>query len=187
VEIPTKNLELKTKKYGVFVICINFLSILMRLLRLSCIFAKKLEERMMRQILLYIFILLVCSVSAEQFRITGKMVDAKGNEPLIGAIVVIKGTDRGTVTDIDGNFSIEVEKGEILKFSNVGSYSKEEEILSDSSLFIEMEENGDTIIIITEGWRPSPWRPTGPFSPVQPVKPDSLKTSPKDQNSLINH
>ena len=78
----------------------------------------------MRQILLYIFLLFVCSVSAEQFKITGKVVDTN-NEPMIGGTVMIKGTDRGTTTDIDGNFGIEVETGAILKFSYVGYISKE--------------------------------------------------------------
>ena len=93
----------------------------------------------MRQILLYVFILFFCSVSAEQFRITGKVVDEL-NEPLIGATVWIKATDHHTATDMDGNFRIEVEKGAILKFSYIGYTSKEVEVLNDSSLIIEMEE-----------------------------------------------
>ena len=100
----------------------------------------------MRQILLYIFILFVCSVSAEQFNITGKVVEAENKDPLIGTTVQIKGTDSRTSTDIDGNFSIEVEKGAILRFSYVGSISKEVEVLNDSSLVIEMEEDENHII-----------------------------------------
>lgn len=69
------------------------------------------------------------------------MVDAEHHEPLIGTTVEIKGTDRRTAADIDGNFSIDVEKGAILKFSYVGYYSKEVEILNDSSLVIELEED----------------------------------------------
>ena len=93
----------------------------------------------MRQILLFIFISLACSVSAEQFKITGKVVDARDSLQCIGASVMVVGTNRGTATDGDGNFSIEVEKGEILKFSYVGFYEKLEEVLNDSSLFVEMK------------------------------------------------
>ncbi len=96
----------------------------------------------MRQLLLYIFILFVCSVSAEQFMITGKVVDARDSLQCIGASVMVVGTNRGTATDGDGNFSIEVEKGEILKFSYVGYYSKEVKIMNDSSLVIELRDNG---------------------------------------------
>ncbi|MBR5673103.1 MAG: carboxypeptidase-like regulatory domain-containing protein [Muribaculaceae bacterium] len=95
---------------------------------------------MMRQILLYIFIsFFACSLCAEQFKITGKVVDtSENNEPLIAATVEIKGTDRRTFTDIDGNFSIEVEKGAILRFDYLGFFSQEVEVLNDSSLFIEL-------------------------------------------------
>ena len=92
----------------------------------------------MRQILLYLFISFAFSVNAEQYRITGTVVD-ENNEPAIGAWVVQKSNPKsGVVTDFDGNFSIEVEKGAILKFSYVGYNSKEVEVLNDSSLFIEL-------------------------------------------------
>lgn len=95
----------------------------------------------MRQILLYLFILFACSVSAEPFRITGKVIDVRWfNDPVIGASVQVCGTHRGTATDGDGNFSIEVEKGAILKFSCLGFYDKYVEVLNDSSLVIEMKQ-----------------------------------------------
>ena len=176
-----------------FIFCCNFNAII----DIKSYICEKLEEWMMRQILLYVFLLFVCSVSAEQFRITGKVVDAEYKEPMIGTTVEIKGTDRRTATDIDGNFSIEVEKGAILKFSYCGCYSKEVEILTDSSLVIELEDKSPEDmtpeeieklrIVCIQGWRPSPWRPTGPFSPVQPVEPDSLKTNPKNQDSMKKH
>ena len=95
---------------------------------------------MMRQILLYIFILFACGLSAEQFIVTGKVVDARDSLQCIGASVIVVGTNRGVATDGDGNFSIEVEKGEILKFSYVGYYDKLVEVLNDSSLVVEMKE-----------------------------------------------
>ena len=98
----------------------------------------------MRQILLYLFILIACGVSAEQFLIKGKVVD-ENNEPMIGATVYVKGTSRGTATDIDGNYSIVVEKGAILKITYVGYYSKEIEVLNDSSLIIESRDNRQMI------------------------------------------
>ena len=135
----------------------------------------------MRQILLYIFLMFVCSVSAEQFKITGKVVNASENEPLIGTTVQIKGTDRRVAADIDGNFSIEVEKGEILRFSYIGYYSKEVEVLNDSSLVIELEENGEPLppeVITNVPIR----RP-----PKILFERDTLKTNPKNQKSMINH
>ena len=95
----------------------------------------------MRQLLLYVFILVVGSVSAEQFKLTGTLVTAYDKYPLIGGTVVIKGTDRRACTDLDGNFSIEVEKGDTLEFSFVGCFSKEVVVLNDSSLVIELEDD----------------------------------------------
>ena len=45
------------------------------------------------------------------YTVKGKVVDEKG-EPVIGAGIVIKQTSRGAVTDIDGNFSINVLQGD---------------------------------------------------------------------------
>ena len=95
---------------------------------------------MMRQLLIFIFISLAFSLSAEQFKITGKVVDADNNEPFFGASVVDVGSRRGVATDFDGNFSIDVEKGAILKFSYLGYYDKLVEVLNDSSLVVEMKE-----------------------------------------------
>ena len=153
----------------------------------------------MRQILLYIFLLFVCSVSAEQFKITGTVVDAEYNEPLIGTTVQIKGTDRRTAADIDGNFSIEVEKGAILKFSCMGYISKEVEVLNDSSLVIELEE--DTIRRLSNDFdytigqgpslcpcpRHSRVRGDYDYKIFRPIERDSTKTNIKKQNSMINH
>ena len=151
----------------------------------------------MRQILLYIFILFVCSVSAEQFKITGKVVDAENKDPLIGTTVQIKGTKRYTPTDIDGNFSIEVEKGAILRFSYVGYISKDVEVLNDSSLVIEMEEDenhtlrDDLMIGTGPSQCPCPRhsreRGKYDYKYFSPIERDSTKTNPKNQKSMINH
>ena len=141
---------------------------------------------MMRQILLYVFILFVGSISAEQFKITGKVVDAEYKDPFFGVFVEIKDADSCTSTDIDGNFSIEVEKGAILKFSFVGYISKEVEILNDSSLVVELEEDEnfplrDDYMI---GVGPTRREYNYKFTPIER---DSTKTNPKNQNSVINH
>ena len=151
----------------------------------------------MRQILLYMFLLFLCSVGAEQFKITGKVVDAEYKDPFFGVLVEIKDADSCTSTDIEGNFSIEVEKGAILKFSFWGYISKEVEILNDSSLVVELEE--DENFILPDDYMPG----TGPsqcpcpghsrergdydYKIFSPIERDSTKTNPKNQNSVINH
>lgn len=71
------------------------------------------------------WILLVCltMVSIQvlaQSRVTGTVTDGKTGEPLIGVSVVVKGTATGTITDIDGNYSLEVPSNGDIIFSFVG-------------------------------------------------------------------
>jgi hypothetical protein len=47
-------------------------------------------------------------VTAQTRQITGTVISADDGEPIIGASVIVKGTTTGTVTDIDGNFSLSV-------------------------------------------------------------------------------
>lgn len=71
-------------------------------------------------------ILLLCSFSGfSQFRVKGKITDEKG-ELLIGVNVMVKNTNAGTLSGIDGSYSIEVADNQsILVFSYVGYGSKE--------------------------------------------------------------
>jgi hypothetical protein len=61
---------------------------------------------MKRKLMMFLtlFILGIGWVSA-QVRVRGTVVDEAG-EPIIGATVLVKGTNHGTVTDVDGNFSL---------------------------------------------------------------------------------
>lgn len=63
----------------------------------------------------------VTSSHAQDVTVTGKVTDAGYNDPLIGVSVVVQGNARvGTVTDVDGNYSITVPKKASLQFSYVG-------------------------------------------------------------------
>lgn len=57
-------------------------------------------------------------------KITGKVIDSNG-EPLIGVTLFVKGTKNGTVTDINGNFSIQAESKDVITVSYVGYNPKE--------------------------------------------------------------
>ena len=46
--------------------------------------------------------------------ITGTIKDNDSGEPLIGVNVLVKGTSRGTITDFDGNYSIDASEGDVL-------------------------------------------------------------------------
>ena len=58
--------------------------------------------------------------SAQQAdHVTGKVTDESG-EPVIGAGVTVQGTTKGTITDIDGFYSIDATAGQVLTFSSIG-------------------------------------------------------------------
>ena len=77
----------------------------------------------------------------QQFRIvTGKIVDTKG-EPIIGANVVVKGTTNGTITDFDGNFSIEAPSNAVLQVSYIGYMPQDVPVGNRSALQIVIKED----------------------------------------------
>jgi iron complex outermembrane receptor protein len=77
----------------------------------------------------YLFIFLAfasASVAyAQEITVTGKVKDAADGSSIPGAAIVVKSTTIGTVTDIDGNYTIKVQPGAILVFSYMGYQTQE--------------------------------------------------------------
>lgn len=63
---------------------------------------------------------------AQQARITGKITDSVTGEDLPGVSILVKGTSRGTVTDLDGNYTIEASSTDVLVISFIGFVTLEE-------------------------------------------------------------
>ena len=85
--------------------------------------------------------------------ISGKVVSATDGEALIGATIQVQGTQAGTVTDFDGNFTVEAEEGQTLVVSYVGFLTKNVKI-TGSQLNIELEEDRmslDEVVVIGYG------------------------------------
>ncbi len=82
--------------------------------------------------------------------VTGIVTDSKG-EPIIGASVLVKGTANGTVTDMNGEFSIQTSAGSTLVISYIGYTKKEVTIGSVSSYTITLEEDAQNLgeIVVT--------------------------------------
>lgn len=79
---------------------------------------------MLKRILFLLFAVCSLAVYGQNVEVKGKVVDDI-NDPLPGVSVSIKGTTRGTITDVDGNYSIEVSRNQTLVFSLVGMTSQE--------------------------------------------------------------
>lgn len=86
-------------------------------------------------------------------KITGVITDENG-EPIIGANVVEKGTTNGTITDVDGNFTIDVSEGSILMVSYVGYNIYEVEVTDKTSYNIVLKEDSkvlEEIVVVGYG------------------------------------
>ena len=80
--------------------------------------------------------------------VTGTVEDADG--PLIGASVLVKGTTVGTITDMDGQFSIEAKVGDELEFSYMG-YTSQTHKVTGKTLNVTMSENTEVLseVVVT--------------------------------------
>ena len=87
-------------------------------------------------------------------KVTGVVVDATG-EPVIGANVVVKGTTNGTITDFDGNYTIEgVSASDVLVFSYIGYLSQEITVGNQAAINVTLSEDSqalDEVVVVGYG------------------------------------
>ena len=83
--------------------------------------------------LLVAFLMLLGNAALAQRAVKGKVTDAESGEPLIGATVSVVGTTRGTSTDVDGNYSIEVPAGSTQLRCAYTGYAEQVVALDDAS------------------------------------------------------
>ena len=117
-------------------------------------------------------------------RITGSVVDDHG-EPIIGANIVETGTTNGTVTDYDGNFSLEVANNATVRISYIGYHEQDIPTAGKTSFSIILKEDTqalDELVVIGYGST----RKEDLSMAVSTVKLDeSMKGRPSDFNTLI--
>ena len=108
----------------------------------------------MKQKLLTCLLTLLASVSlmAQNVTVSGVVSDQTG--PVIGASVFEKGTDNGTVTDLDGKFSLSVKPGSTLVFSSIGYAAQEVPVGSRRVFNIFLQEDKeylDEVVVVGYG------------------------------------
>lgn len=92
------------------------------------------------------------SVSAQTSKISGNVTDVTG-EPMIGVSILVKETNNGTITDFDGNFSLNAEKGTLV-VSFVGYKTQEIPIGTNTHFKIILEEDSeilDEVVVVGYG------------------------------------
>ncbi|MEC8832022.1 MAG: carboxypeptidase-like regulatory domain-containing protein, partial [Bacteroidota bacterium] len=94
---------------------------------------------MKKSIVAFLLAFTVSIISYSQVTFSGKVLD-ENNVPLPGASVVVKGSSNGVATDFDGNFEIELPKGdEILVVSYIGYISQDLQTAGKSSATVVMQ------------------------------------------------
>lgn len=108
---------------------------------------------LLRTIFSLILFLSVHSLQAQNILLTGKVTEVSG-EPLPGANIVVKGTTKGIVTDLNGNYSLNVNSSDVLVFSFVGYLTKEIKLTGEATLNVVLTEdsrNLDELVVIGYG------------------------------------
>ena len=98
-----------------------------------------------RSFLVFIGLFVTMMASAQQFTVKGTVKDATG-EPIIGANVMVKGTSNGTITDIDGNYSISgANSSSVLVFTFFGYKSQEVACKGQHEINVVLAEDSQTL------------------------------------------
>ncbi|WP_372916614.1 SusC/RagA family TonB-linked outer membrane protein [Salegentibacter sp.] len=103
------------------------------------------------QVMLTFLLVFVVQISfAQEKTVTGTVVDEEGL-PLPGVNVIEQGTNNGTQTDFDGNYSISVEEGDVLEFSYLGYVTSEVLVgaadVYDVQLSADAEALGEVVVV----------------------------------------
>ena len=77
------------------------------------------------------------TVWAQPLIVKGTVTDGSDSSPLVGCAVTVKGTSRGTVTNLQGEYRIEANKGETLIFSYIG-FEKVEKVVFSSTINVAL-------------------------------------------------
>ena len=109
----------------------------------------------MKQVLIGLFCLLFAANSiAQNIKVSGTVTDYSSGESLIGASVMVDGQTQGTITDSQGNFSIEAKSNAQLVISYIGYITKKVSINGKTRIDVTLEEdrqNLDEVVVVGYG------------------------------------
>ena len=104
------------------------------------------------KVILVVLGLIITHVSfAQDISISGTVTDQETGEPLPGVTIVVKGTTIGTITNFDGIYNLNVEKGATLQYSYIG-YETIEQVAGDQTtiniaLALDTEQLDEVVVI----------------------------------------
>ena len=105
-------------------------------------------------ILLCLPIMSVKAVPSQTSTVSGVVISGTDELPLVGVSVLVKETANGTITDIDGNFKLNVVSGQTLVFSYIGYVTQEIVVTDQKSLNVILKEDTeilDEVVVVGYG------------------------------------
>ncbi|HSM64055.1 MAG TPA: SusC/RagA family TonB-linked outer membrane protein [Gillisia sp.] len=102
-------------------------------------------------ILVFMALFQVSAIFAQQRNVTGQVTSTEDGMTLLGVNVIVKGTNQGTVTDMDGNYSIFVQEGTTLVFSSLGFATREVQVGEQSVINVALVEDLESLdeVVVT--------------------------------------
>lgn len=107
--------------------------------------AKRMRKMYLRILIIFLSLFMPFSLLAQNSKVSGTVLDKDG-EPLTGVSVSIKNTTKGTITDAEGKYVIDVPSNGILIFSFLGMEIQEESVNNRTEINITMLDNADNVL-----------------------------------------
>lgn len=96
---------------------------------------------MNKKIQIFILFFFLGSSALAQVKLEGTVTDFKNQESIPGVSIKVVGTDRGTITDLDGNYKLDVAEDAILRFSFIGYKTQEVSVNGRTTINIQLQED----------------------------------------------
>lgn len=112
------------------------------------------QKSWLRSIFLFYFFIAVSTVSAQNSNKIYGIVSESSGTPMIGVSVTVKGTNIGTITDLNGNYQINASSNATLVYSFIGYKVKAVEVAGKSKINVSMEEDNkllDEVVVVGYG------------------------------------
>ena len=105
-------------------------------------------NKMKKCLLLMMSVMISMSTFAQ---VSGKVVDSKTGEPLVGAAIQLKGTSQGSITNFDGDFELNVESGKSLVVTYLGYVTLDVISQTNLTILLSPDQNILSEVVITSG------------------------------------
>lgn len=112
------------------------------------------KSQMKRTMSLALLLLMTAlSAVAQQLQVKGVVLDASSNDPIIGANVVVENSTNGTITDLDGQFTLNCKRGDMLSVSYIGYLTKQVKVTEKEMTILLLEDSKqlDELIVVGYG------------------------------------